>query len=209
MGLSKHSHVTFDGFYEESQSKNQVYLHHTAGGPNGEDVFKFWSNDAVRVATCVCISRDGTIVQGFHSQYWAFHLGLTNSVFALKKLPYKALDKSSIGIEICNYGSLTLKNGKYYNWAGGVVKDVCTLDKPFRGSLYYENYTDEQIQSVKELLLLWKDRYGIDIKYREDIWDICDRALKGENGVFTHCSVRHDKSDIYPHPKMIAMLKSL
>ena len=43
----------------------------------------------------------------------------------------------------------------------------------------------------------------------EDIWDITPRALKGEKGVFTHNSVRRDKVDIYPHPKMIEMLKSL
>lgn len=34
-------------------------------------------------------------------------------------------------------------------------------------------------------------------------------ANRGEAGVFTHNSVRMDKVDIYPHPKMIAMLKSL
>ena len=35
------------------------------------------------------------------------------------------------------------------------------------------------------------------------------RALKGESGVYTHNSVRFDKIDITPQPKMIAMLKSL
>jgi hypothetical protein len=62
---------------------------------------------------------------------------------------------------------------------------------------------------VKDLLLLWKDKYNIPLKYNEDIWDVTSRALKGEPGVYTHNSVRTDKVDIYPHPKMIAMLKSL
>jgi len=33
--------------------------------------------------------------------------------------------------------------------------------------------------------------------------------LKGKAGVFTHNSVRKDKVDVYPHPKLIEMLKSL
>ena len=70
-------------------------------------------------------------------------------------------------------------------------------------------YTDAQIQSVKELLLLWKDKYNIPLTYHEDIWDITPRALKGEPGVYTHNSVRTDKVDIYPCPRMIAMLKTL
>jgi len=33
--------------------------------------------------------------------------------------------------------------------------------------------------------------------------------LKGENGVLTHNSVRPDKTDVYPNPKLVAMLKGL
>jgi hypothetical protein len=58
-------------------------------------------------------------------------------------------------------------------------------------------------------LVLWNQRYGIPLKYNEDIWTVTQRALRGEAGVFTHNSVRADKIDIYPHPKIIQMLKSL
>jgi hypothetical protein len=33
--------------------------------------------------------------------------------------------------------------------------------------------------------------------------------LKNESGVFTHNSVRADKADVYPCPRLIEMLKSL
>ena len=56
---------------------------------------------------------------------------------------------------------------------------------------------------------MWKDKYKIPLTYNEDIWDVTTRALKGESGLFTHCSVRYDKVDVYPHPKLIEMLKSL
>ena len=62
---------------------------------------------------------------------------------------------------------------------------------------------------VKELLLLWKESYKIPLSYNEDIWDISKRALAGEAGVYTHNSVRKDKVDIYPHPKMIEQSLSL
>jgi len=92
---------------------------------------------------------------------------------------------------------------------GGVVEDVIKLPNKYKGHQFYHNYTDAQIESTRDLLLLWRERYKIPITYNEDIWDICPRALEGKAGVFTHNSVRTDKIDIYPHPKMIEMLKSL
>lgn len=204
-------------YIKEEHPKKQIYLHHTAGNPSGEGVFMHWANNKERIATCVSISGigknciDGQIVQGFGSQYWAFHLGLKESTFQSVKASYQSLDRISIGIEICNWGQLTEKNGKFYNYVNGIVPadQVIELDKPYKGYKYFHNYTDAQIASVKDLLLLWNNRYGIPLDYNEDIWDICPRALKGEKGVFTHNSVRRDKVDIYPHPKMIEMLKSL
>lgn len=204
-------------YIQEEHPKKQIYLHHTAGNANGEQVFKDWESNTERIATCVTISGkgsncvDGQIIQGFSSKHWAFHLGLKESTFQKAGVAYKSLDKISIGIEICNWGQLTLKNGKYYNYVNREVPadQVCKLDKPFKGFQYFHNYTDAQIASVKDLLIQWKAKYNIPITYNADIWDITPRALKGESGVFTHNSVRTDKVDVYPHPKLIEMLKSL
>lgn len=204
-------------YVKEEHPKKQIYLHHTAGNASGEAVFQFWSANKERIATCVSISGkgpntvDGQIVQGFSSKFWAFHLGLKESTFQSMKVPYQSLDKISIGIEICNWGQLTEKNGKYFNYVNKEVpaSEVIKLDKPYKGHQFFHNYTDAQIESVKDLLVLWNNRYGIPLDYNEDIWDITPRALRGERGVFTHNSVRRDKIDIYPHPKMIEMLKSL
>ena len=198
-------------YFAEEHHKDQIFLHHTAGGPNAHLVFQWWASNSDKVATCVSISADGEVVQGFSSKFWAYHLGLKTSVFTAKGVPYKSLDKTSIGIEICNWGQLTQKDGKFYNYVNKVVpaNQVCTLDKPYKGFKYFHDYTDAQIQAVKELLLLWKEKYNIPLAYNEDIWDITLRCLKGEKGVYTHNSCRKDKTDIYPHPKMIEMLKSL
>jgi N-acetyl-anhydromuramyl-L-alanine amidase AmpD len=202
-------------YLREEHPKKQIYLHHTAGRSNGENTFKWWASNPERVATCVCISGlgavDGQIVQGFSSKYWAYHLGIKRSVFDAYGVPYTNLDKYSIGIEICNWGQLSFTGGKFYNYVGGEVpeKEVIKLDVPYKRHIYFHNYTDAQIESVRQLLVLWNQRYGIPLKYNEDIWTVTQRALRGEAGVFTHNSVRADKIDIYPHPKIIQMLKSL
>jgi N-acetyl-anhydromuramyl-L-alanine amidase AmpD len=199
--------IAFKGFNAQETTKKQIYLHHTAGGADATSTFKFWESDPLNVGTCVAISRDGQIVQGFDSKFWAYNLGLKSSHFL--GLPYKNLDKSSIGIEICNWGYLVQKGTKFYNYVGKEVKDVCKLDTPYKGYQYFENYTTKQIESVRELLLLWRDKYAIDLTYHEDIWQVTKRALSGKNGVYTHNSVRKDKIDVYPHPQLIEMLNDL
>ena len=207
-------------YIQDETQKVQIYLHHTAGNSDPFAVFKYWESNPERVATCVTIGGtpkkndshfDGEIVQGFPSINWAYHLGLRESTFHNFNLPYKALDRNAVGIEICNWGQLTRKDGKFYSWTNIVVPDenVIELKTPFRGFKYFHTYTDAQIVSVEKLLRYWSNKYDIPLTYHEDIFDVNARALSGDRGVFTHCSVRYDKVDIYPHPKMIEMLKSL
>jgi hypothetical protein len=207
-------------YISEEHKKTQIYLHHTAGSPDPFATFKFWETNPEKIATCVVVGgkpnktnkwEDGEVAQGFSSKFWAYHLGLTESTFHKFKLPYKSLDKISIGIEICNYGQLTLKGGKFYTYVNSVIdpNDVIELSTPHRGFKYYHKYTDKQIDSVRELLLLWKEKYNIPLTYNPDIFDVTPRALKGDSGVFTHNSVRFDKVDVSPQPKLIEMLKSL
>jgi hypothetical protein len=208
-----------DEYVKEETKKKQVYLHHTAGNSSGVATFKGWDADSRgRIATCVCISGkgakegDGKIVQGFSSKYWAYHLGAKRDIFEAYDVPYIALDKISIGIEICAWGQLEERNGKYYNYVNREVakEDVCTLDEPYKKHIHFHKYTDEQIRSVENLLKYWNEIYGIPLDYREeDMWSVSTDALKGVAGVYTHNSVRRDKIDIFPQPEMIQMLKGL
>jgi len=204
-------------YMQEEFPKKQIYLHHTAGGPSGENTIRAWAANPERIATCVAISGkgancvDGQIVQGFSTKYWAFHLGLKESTFQKFGIPYQSIDKISIGIETCNWGQLTPKDGKFLSYTGQSIPEdqICQLQTPYKGFKYFHDYTDAQIASLKEFLLLLKDKYNIPLTYKDDIWDVTPRALKGEPGVYTHNSVRYDKVDMYPHPKLIQMLKSL
>lgn len=190
-------------YLKEEYPKKQIYLHHTAGGPDGVQVFRFWESSPDRIATCVVIEPSGRILQGFSSKYWAYHLGVKGAAIPL--------DKISIGIELCNWGQLTLKDSKFYSYTNREIPEsqVQELDVPFKGHKYFHNYTDAQIEATKDLLLLWNNKYGIPLDYNEDIWGLTQRALSGGVGVFTHNSVRADKVDVYPHPKLVQMLKTL
>jgi len=200
-----------DQFIQEEHPKKQIYLHHTAGGGNPVAVANYFQQKEGKVATAFVIGEKGTIVQLFSSKHWAYHLGLKPEVFAEMGVTYRSLDKISIGIEICNFGQLKKQNGYFINYVGGRVdrSQVTELNGKYKGHIFWQRYTDEQIESTRQLLVYLCDAYGISKDYFDSIFDIDKRALRGENGIFTHNSVRHDKSDIYPCPRMIEMLKNL
>ena len=208
-------------YLKEEAVKTQIVLHHTAGNSSGPATIKMWdTDDRGRIATCVTISGkglskdtfDGEICQAFSSKYWAYHLGIKGDVFRANGVPAKNLDKTSIGIEICSWGPLEKRGDKFYNYVDREVPvdQVTELATPYKGHKYYHRYTDAQIDSVRQLLTYWKQLYNIDLTYRDaDMWAVSKRALRGENGVYTHNSYRKDKTDIHPCPRMIAMLKTL
>lgn len=208
-----------DEYVKEVTDKKQIYLHHTAGNASGVNCINNWNRDSRgRIATCVCIANtgakegDGVISQGFSSRYWAYHLGVKREVFKGYKVPYVPLDKYSIGVEICAWGQLTEKDGKFYNYVNRQVPadEVCTLDEPYKGHRHFHRYSDEQIRSVEKLLKYWGEVYNIPLKYRDEhMWDVSTDALSLVPGVYTHNSVRKDKIDIFPQPEMIQMLKNI
>lgn len=209
-----------DQYFKEEIKKVQIFLHHTAGAPSAINTAKGWQADSSKVATAYVIAgnvnnaneKDGSIVQCFGSQYWGYHLGLKAEAFTKLGLPYKKIDSISIAIEVCNWGQLTKRpDGTFVNYVNGVVapSEVTTLTTPFKGYTYFHKYTDAQLASLKDLLTYLSSTYAISKTYNPDIFDITPRAFKGENGIFTHNSVRTDKWDVYPCPRLIAMLKTL
>ena len=150
-------------FIEVKYDKKQIYLHHTAGGPDAVSVARYFDTKPEKVATAFIIGANGTIVQCFSSKDWAYHLGLKESIFKANKVPYLSLDPISIGIEVCNWGPLTFKNNKYYNYVGGEVNasHVTTLEKPYKGYKHWFTYTDAQIESLRQLVEYLCETYNI------------------------------------------------
>jgi N-acetyl-anhydromuramyl-L-alanine amidase AmpD len=193
-----------DQYYPVKTSKKQIVLHHTAGGPTAESSINWWKSSKERVATAFVIDRKGVIYQTMDDQHWAHHLGtkLANNV---------QLNKQSIGIELCCYGSLKFVNGQYINAYNTIISssEVVTYDNPFRGTRYFQKYTSAQLQSLRELLQMLLTKHNIHFKYNAAMWDLCTEAMKGQQGIYTHVSYRTDKSDCHPQPELIALLKEL
>lgn len=198
-------------FIAEQHPKTQVYLHHTAGGGDARSVSKFWNSNSSKIATAFVVGEKGEIVQCFASKHWAWHLGVGSEIFRANKIAFRDLNKTSIGIELTNWGMLKQVYGKFYNYLNRVVPSsmVTELEEPFKGHKFWLKYTDEQIESTRKLLIYLCETYDIPMNYNESIWDIDLNALKNEKGIFTHNSVRRDKSDVYPCPRLIEMLKNL
>lgn len=191
-------------YIKQVTNKNKLFVHFTAGGPSAVNVIKFWDSDEVRVSTAFVIDgNDGKVFECFDPDYWSFHLGIkgTNG----------ALDKTSIGIEICAWGPVTEKDGKYYSYTGKELpaNQIYKLDTPFRGYKYFHSVTDEQFKNL-ELLMDWLiTKYKIPVQKSFDkSWfefqkDVID---KNTPGIWTHTTVRKDKSDMYPDQRLIDML---
>jgi len=207
----KQARLKDNQFFAEESPKTQIYLHHTAGNGNAEGVSRYWNSNETRIGTAFVIGEDGTIVQCFSSKHWGWHLGIDNQDFAKNGAKYVNLNKCSVGIEVCNWGYLTKKGDKFYNYAGGVIKaeNVTELEKPFKGFKYWYKYSDDQIEALRQLVVYLCETYDIPTDYRSEIWGIDKVAFQNTKGIFTHNSVRKDKSDMYPCPRVIKMLQSL
>jgi len=193
-------------------------LHHTGSGRGVSGDVATWKFTKTRVATCVIVAF-GVVNQLFSSRFWGYHLGLKPEVFAKFNLPYRALDKACIGVEIDAWGGLKKIDGQWRAWPNdygttGVPtivqeKEVQEYRDGYRGFYGFHKYLPEDLAAVKQLLLHWNQKDGICLEYNNDIWDLSERALRGCNGVFTHGSYNTEKSDVHPQPELIEMLKSL
>lgn len=220
-GLEIFDKLLGDGEYIDTVTKKKtIYLHHTAGGSRPDWVSSTWDRDdkngkPYKVATSYIIGRrassdgdnsfDGKVFRAFDDKYWAFHLGVsgTNGKY----------DKSSIGIEVCNYGYCKVIDGKFINYVNREVpaNEVVDLGKEFRGYRYWEKYTDEQIESLRKILVYLIDKHDIDFErgiYNWDWFDYNADLLEG-TGIRTHVQVRKDKTDMFPQKELIDMLNSL
>jgi len=216
-----------DEYVKQETRKETIYLHHTGGGSRPDWTINGWESDytvdkngnkiKIRVATQYVIGRkssstgdetwDGVILRAFDDKYWAYHLGISGS----KNVE---LNSKSIGIEICNYGQLTLgKDGRFYNYVNKPVmeSEVVELEKPFRGYKYFERYTDKQIESLRKLILYLKNKWDIKIEKNiyDESWFEYNNKWLTNGGLRTHVQVRKDKLDIFPQKEMIQMLNSL
>jgi N-acetyl-anhydromuramyl-L-alanine amidase AmpD len=197
-------------YYQEEFPKKQIVIHHTVSNGNAKNVIAWWGKTPARIGVAFVIDREGIIHQCFSSKHWAHHLGI-------KGAKNKQLNQQSIGIELCAWGSLKrsdLKSGivaQLTSSTGTVVptNEVIELDKPFRGSKYYQKYTDKQMNSLQILLNYLCETYNIPNTYNADMWDYSRSAMNGSPGIWTHVSFRKDKSDCFPQIELIKTIQHM
>jgi hypothetical protein len=217
-------------YFREEFPKKQIYLHHTVSHPNAISNINYWRSLGFRIATSFVIAgtpypheknyKDGDIYVAFPPEFWALHLG-THGAGNRVPAKYKnkdvtrVIEKASIGIEICNAGWLTYENGKFYSSFRSIIPEnqvIEYVDK-YRGYKYFHAYSDAQIESLRLLLHYLCQTYNIPKTFTEEtvtkIFDIYTPALEGEPGIYTHTSVRSDKTDCHPQPELKAMLLGL
>lgn len=167
--------------------KDWAFLHHTAGWNNPYNTISNWARDTRGAIgtefvlggpkiTDGDITFDGELVQAFPDGGYGWHLGTGNNV----------MHRNSVGIEVCNFGYLTL--GGYWKWNTATKKNewiklkanclytyvgtevapdssqVVTLAKAFRGHQTWHRYSDTQIEVIREWLLFIANRDGIDVR---------------------------------------------
>ena len=194
-------------YLKQSTKKDKIFIHFTAGSPSSANVIRYWDSNETQVSTAFVIDGDsGQVFECFNPDYWSFHLGIkgTNG----------ALDKTSIGIEICAWGPITKKGDKYFTYVNTEISEdkVYKLDKPFRGYDYFHKLSDEQFKSLETLVEWIINEYDIPVqKTFDESWfeyqqDVIDKRTPG---IWTHTTVRKDKSDMYPDKRLIDMLNRL
>ena len=215
-------HLSEGEYIKKETPKNYIMIHHTAGRENPYKVINHWDADnRGRVGTNYVIGgvscngekteHDGKILRAINDEYFGWHIGAGGS--------YK-MKEQSLSIEICSAGGLTERNGKWYTWFKEEVhpSQVCILKKKFRGYKAFQKYTDEQLKSLEALLKYLSKKHAISLKegmqrYMASgkdafAWDsdIYNGKIKG---LISHTNVRKDKSDVFPQPELIELIKRL
>jgi N-acetyl-anhydromuramyl-L-alanine amidase AmpD len=213
-----------DCYVNTVYEKKFIVLHHTASSGNPFSVVEYWKSRHNKVSTPFLIARgkgakysDGQIFQCFPSNRGCWHLGVAQKDLDRGKPGNKTstfLNMNSCGIELCAYGGLTFKKGKYLTYDGTAIPkaDVYEFETPFRGFKFYHAYSAAQIESLKQLMQYLGEKYNISLKYPGDqIWDVCPEAIRGNLSITAHTSFRtaDAKQDACPQKPLVDMLKSL
>ena len=202
-------------YVNQASPKTGIVLHHTVGG-TWESTWNFWENQKERVATHFIIDRDGTVVQCLPLEVWAFHIYIGspgNKVDRKHKQKSSLYDRSLIGIELCSYGPLSLRNNNYITVYNKQILEDKVEQVEYRGFKYWERYTAKQIESLELLLLDLIEKFPHLKKHLindySSIFNISEKALNLEPGIWSHTRLRTDKSDCYPSTALVLMLNNL
>ncbi len=205
-------HLTRGQYLTQQYEKKSAFLHHTVS-TNAMSAWRWWNTTPQRVGTPFIIDRDGSIIECFDPKMWAYHLGIVGDD--------NFHEKHSINIEFAAAGPLRYEDKEfrfYPLWPNKLrytvipEEEVHSFKKPWKGFEHWHIYTEDQIEAMSWLL----GRLALDfpsLNYENDfekVFDYDESVIKDHKaGLWAHCTVREDKSDIFPYPPLIKAVKKL
>lgn len=189
--------------------KKGIFLHHTVS-LNARGSIEWWRKTPERVGTAFVIDKDGTIFRAFPEECWANHLGIKGD-------KEKYWDIHGIGIELVSAGPIHPVMGEmrfYPLWPNQSMykvidsEKVAKLPKPYRGYSHFEKYTLYQLAALQDLLAWLISEYNIKVqKSLNNFWEFNPEVqINRLPGIWSHSTVRQDKSDIWPDPNLLVLL---
>ncbi len=195
-------------YIKEAAEKRQIVLHHTVSS-NAASSIAWWKQTPERVAVAFIIEKDGTTLQLYEPQYWAYHIGKGST---------SEQNRHTIGIEIVNEGILSRERDfpdrigargctqqpkstpqPIFKWCDGkalFTGKAITLPAPWRGSRYFACYSEEQYIAVAELVKYLSQRFQIPLLVNDTF--VYDPANFAFQGIVSHHNLRSDKTDLSP-----------
>jgi len=205
-------HLTNGQYLTSEYIKDSIFLHHTAG-LNAEGAWQWWNQTPDRVGTPFIIDRDGKVIECFDPKVWAFHLGIVGDD--------NYHEMHSVNIEIVSGGQLYEEKGEYrfyplypnkHFYTVIPKEEVVILKAPWRGYTVYHKYTDAQINTLKELIPYIVSLFPT-IKFQDNLTDFYlfdkDMVDNHQGGLWSHSTVREDKTDIIPQPNFLKVLSEI
>ena len=179
-------------YYQTKTTKKSICLHFTVGHIKSD--ISSLSAKGNHVSVSYVVDRSGRIYELFPDTYWSYHLG-GNAVGK-----NEVMSKQSIGIEISNYGPLTLSGEDLLD---AYNKVYCKLSETeyyykhsYKGHDYYATMTDIQTEAVAALVKYLGRKHNIPMNFKSDDEPFASaNEAVSFNGVFYHTNVRKDKFD--------------
>lgn len=179
-------------YYQTESAKKAICLHFTVGYIMSD--IAALSKEGNHVSVSYVVDRGGRIYELFPDRYWSYHLGSGAAG------GNAAMSKQTIGIEISNYGPLSLTSGKMVDCYGN---EYCREDEAgyydacdYRGKKFYATMSAEQEAAVAALVKYLCAKHSIPLEFAMDgnVFPSAEAAL-GFSGVMFHTNVRKDKFD--------------
>lgn len=206
MDICRTYRLSEEQYFFDSLVKRAIVLHHTVSS-TVESVFNWWQNDAYpdgaprHIGTAYVVDKNGQVYEFFDPDKWAHHLGVRHP-------GNRRANQATIGIELVNEGGVIERNNGHWFWFSGhapYVGPVHQLPVPWRGYKAFAAYPQAQIDSVIELVHELCVGFKIPRAFPPDPFGF-DVDLINHCGIFAHCNVRQDKSDVhcgFPMPEFI------